>query len=409
MDAAQLGKRLRDARERRGLSQQVVADALGLQRTAITNMESGVRAVSTLELTRLAELFGQPPALLLSPADEADDLSVVLPRALPEISDSPGLDREIRHTLDLYQEGAGLRRLLGQANEPTVPNYAAKLRSVGDAIRQGEAVALEERRRLGLGSAPVENVAETISAQGIWTAATELPSGLSGLFIHHPSVGLAILVNARHRQVRRRFSYAHECAHALFDREQTISTTRREDAADLIEKRANAFAATFLMPGEGVADLLRHMGKGRPSRQAQIIFDVAGNKGDEAELRSRPGSQAISFEDIASVAKHFGVSYEAAVWRLKSLGLIGAAETTALMGQKDVGRRYIRLLGYSELLDEADDSLPREFELRHQLLRLAIEAYRQEEISRARLLELARKLRINGAELVDLVEETRVH
>ena len=44
IDAAQIGLRLRAARERRGLSQQEVADALKLPRTALTNIESGIAA-----------------------------------------------------------------------------------------------------------------------------------------------------------------------------------------------------------------------------------------------------------------------------------------------------------------------------------------------------------------------------
>jgi cytoskeletal protein RodZ len=54
MDAAQLGDRLRAARDRLGLSQQAVADALALPRTAITNIETGARAV----LTQLRRLEG---------------------------------------------------------------------------------------------------------------------------------------------------------------------------------------------------------------------------------------------------------------------------------------------------------------------------------------------------------------
>ena len=57
VDAMQLGNRLRAARERCRLSQQAVADALDLPRTAVTNMESGSRSVSTLELTKLAEIY----------------------------------------------------------------------------------------------------------------------------------------------------------------------------------------------------------------------------------------------------------------------------------------------------------------------------------------------------------------
>src|ERR1700683_1943989 len=68
LDATQLGLRLRSTRERRGLSQQAVAQALNLQRTAVTNIESGTRAVSTLELGRLADLYDAKPEMLWEPA-----------------------------------------------------------------------------------------------------------------------------------------------------------------------------------------------------------------------------------------------------------------------------------------------------------------------------------------------------
>ena len=408
MDAAQLGDRLRAARDRRGLSQQAVAHALGLPRTAITNMETGARAVSTLEITKLANLYGQTPAYFLaSNEQEAEDLFVVLHRALPEIEGTPQIEGEVRRILDLYREGATLRSLLDQASEQTVPNYASKLSSVGDAIRQGEAVAQEERRRLGLGTAPIINTAETISAQGVWTAATELPNGLSGLFVNHPSIGLAILVNVGHQPGRRRFSYAHEYAHALFDRDETITTTRSENATQLAEKRANAFAAPFLIPAGGVADHLRQLDKGSPSRRSQSLFDVANNAMMEAELRTRPGSQAITYQDVASLARRFGVSYEAAVWRLKSLSHVSGTDTTALLGQREIGKRFIHLLGFEEPLEKGRITEQPEQELRSQLVRLAVEAFRQEEISRGRLVELAKKLKVDPPELIELAEATR--
>ena len=408
MDAAQLGDRLRAARDRRGLSQQAVAHALGLPRTAITNMETGARAVSTLEITKLANLYGQTPAYFLaSNEQETEDLFVVLHRALPEIEGTPQIEGEVRRILDLYREGAALRSLLDQASEQTVPNYASKLSSVGDAIRQGEVVAQEERRRLGLGTAPIINTAETISAQGVWTAATELPNGLSGLFVNHPSIGLAILVNVQHWPVRRRFSYAHEYAHALFDRSEAITTTRSQNATQLAEKRANAFAAAFLIPAGGVADHLRQLDKGSPSRRSQSLFDVANNAMMEAELRTRPGSQAITYQDVASLARRFGVSYEAAVWRLKSLSHVSGTDTTALMGQREIGKRFIHLLGFEEPLEEGRITEQPEQELRSQLVRLAVEAFRQEDISRGRLVELAKKLKVDPPELIELAEATR--
>jgi Zn-dependent peptidase ImmA (M78 family)/transcriptional regulator with XRE-family HTH domain len=406
MDAAQLGSRLRAARDRRGLSQQAVADALGLPRTAITNIETGARAVSTLEITKLAELYGQTPAYFLAANEKAaEDLSVVLHRKVPGLDGSPQIEKEIRRVLDLYREGASLRGLLDQASEQTVPNYATRAATAGDAVRQGEMVAQEERRRLRLGIAPIFNPAETISEQGVWVAATSLPDGLSGLFVNHPSIGLAILVNGSHRPVRRRFSYAHEYAHALFDRGETITTTSTQNASQLAEKRANAFGAAFLMPAEGVADHLRQLDKGSPSRRSQTLFDVANNSVMETELRTRPGSQAITYQDVASLARRFGVSYEAAVWRLKSLGHVGSGEATTLLSQKDTANRYMHALGFEDPSEAKEE--PREQELLGQLVRLAVEAFRQEEISRGRLMEIAKKLFSNPSVLVEFAEATR--
>jgi Zn-dependent peptidase ImmA (M78 family)/transcriptional regulator with XRE-family HTH domain len=406
MDAAQLGHRLRVARERRGLTQQVVADALGLSRTAITNIESGTRAVSTLEITKLANLYNETAAYFLSPGEEkAEDVFVVIYRALPEIEGEPETKREIDRILDLYREGAGLRSLLHQAPERTVPDYASKLSSIRDAVRQGEFVAQEERRRLSLGTAPIINAAETISEQGVWTAAADLPDSLSGLFVNHPSIGLAILVNINHRPVRRRFSYAHEYAHSLFDRAETITTTRSQNAEQLAEKRANAFAAAFLMPADGVAEHLRQIDKGSPSRHSQTLFDVANNAMVEAELRTRPGSQSITYQDIASLARRFGVSYETAMWRLRSLGHIGTGEAETLRHQRDIGNKYMRELGFEDESNKIGEKP--EQELRAQLVRLVVEAFRQEEISRGRLIEIAKKLFPDPAVLVEFAEAIR--
>ena len=76
--------------------------------------------------------------------------------------------------------------------------------------------------------------------------------------VQHHSIGLGILVNAAHSRARKRFSYAHEFAHALMDREAEITVSSAENASQLIEKRANAFAAAFLMPRGGIAEALRN-------------------------------------------------------------------------------------------------------------------------------------------------------
>ena len=87
----------------------------------------------------------------------------------------------------------------------------------------------------------------------------------------------------------------------------------------MVEKRVNAFAAAFLMPRGGVHDALRNLGRGLTSRQGQTIFGVASDSRIEAELRSPSHSQRIMYKDIAILTHHFGVSYQAALYRPKSL------------------------------------------------------------------------------------------
>lgn len=408
LNAVQLGSNLRAARERRGLSQQEVGDSLGLPRTAVTNIESGSREVSTLELTRLATLYRISPSSLLE-ANMGEDASVVLMRALAQASVSDEAAHAIEAVRGLFHEGATLRRMLGWELDEGLPSYAARISSPAEAIRQGETVAREERRRLGLGNAPIGNIANTLSGQGIWVAACTLPDEISGIFLSDKEDGLAIIVNGSHThaRARRRFSFVHEYGHALFDRDEAVRLTQQSNSSELVEKRANAFAAAFLLPASGVEDQLRQLDKGRPSRQAQIVYDVATNRQSEVEIRPRPGSQSISYQDVAILARHFGVSYEAAVWRLKSLNHLGPAETNSLIEQKDSGNALMRLL---KLQPQDEAEIPeeeREQELRSQLSWLGVEAYRREEISQGRLRELAGKLNVPARELIELAEAAR--
>ena len=52
-----LSKRLKEAREYRGFSQEEIADYLGVPRSAISLIENGSRRVSATELSRLASLY----------------------------------------------------------------------------------------------------------------------------------------------------------------------------------------------------------------------------------------------------------------------------------------------------------------------------------------------------------------
>lgn len=65
---AVLAERLRQARVATGFSQQYVADATGLPRSGLSDIERGERRVDALELAALAAVYGQPIDHLLGDA-----------------------------------------------------------------------------------------------------------------------------------------------------------------------------------------------------------------------------------------------------------------------------------------------------------------------------------------------------
>ncbi len=410
VDAKELGLRLRSAREARGLSQQASADALGLSRTAITQLEAGSRSVSTLELTRLSELYLRPVTDLLheGPGGGDRDVLVALHRVAPGLEEHPATREQVARCVHLCREGVALERLLGTESRIGPPSYDIRLpRSPGDAVAQGEEAADQERRRLGIGNAPIGDVSELIASQGIWASGVTLPDGMSGLFLRHPSIGLAILVNSSHTKGRKRFSYAHEYAHALLDRGGNVTISSTDNSSEMVEKRANAFAAAFLMPRGTVHTSLRNLDKGLPSRQNHAVFDAASGGHIEAAQRTPARSQRITYKDNALLAHHFGVSYQAAVYRLKSLRYISGRECIDLLEREHFGREYLKVLSMFADVGEREKKRYWDRELRSEIAHLAIEAYRRGEISRGRVLELGATLRIAGDTLLHLAEAAR--
>ena len=62
-----VGMKLRDARERMGLTQEQVARLLGVKRSEVSYYETGRRPISLGKLARLATLYGYPVDYFLRP------------------------------------------------------------------------------------------------------------------------------------------------------------------------------------------------------------------------------------------------------------------------------------------------------------------------------------------------------
>jgi transcriptional regulator with XRE-family HTH domain len=68
VDRVALGERLRAAREYLGFSQEEVGKYLGVPRSAVSLIESGIRRIDILELRRLAKLYQRSVAELTGEA-----------------------------------------------------------------------------------------------------------------------------------------------------------------------------------------------------------------------------------------------------------------------------------------------------------------------------------------------------
>ena len=410
IDPMTLGRRLREARENRRFTQGQAAKAIGVSRTALVHIESGKRSLSTLELSELAKLYHRSAADFFVEDENqlsgAEDPLLIIHRLPPELVNDPEVNRQVSRCVELCAIGVDLETTLGIQDPINLPTY--ELRAPArpfEATRQGERVAEAERRRLGLGYGPIADMADLITTQGVWASGVRgLPDEMSGIFLRHSSIGLVILVNYDHPRTRKRFSYAHEYAHALLDRKSASAiVSRKENSQEFIERRANSFAAAFLLPAEGVRWFLELLGKGGPSRRYRVTYTSAGEEPVEAEERPAPGSQRITYQDVVALAHHFGVSYPAAVYRLSDLGFLSGEEKGSLLEKSDLGSRLLRDMDhFADCDDEERPATKADRELVSQIVRLAIEAYRREEVSQGWLRDLSDKLAMSADELVEL-------
>lgn len=413
-----LASRLRHAREAAGLTQQGVAQKLGLSRSSVAQIELGNRSVSSLELDRLARLYGRSLDELLAEEFDAEATLVAIFRAeAAEVEEDDVLLDTVTHSIELARELAYLEdRLEIERVRLRAPAYPVQApRSKWEAIQQGNQAAAAERKRLDLGDLPTGDVTDLLEGQGVRTALLPLPDGVSGLTLMDPRLSFFVVANQEHAVLRRRFSWVHEYAHVLFDRELRGTVSREGDRDDLVEVRANAFAASFHLPPAGAREFLEGLGKGRGSRERWELF----HEGEERELfraegRAEPGSQEVQLYDVILLARRFGVSRTTAIYRLKNLGLIFQAEFDALLTQEREGEglaieRSLGLPGWKaerpsdpELAGDVLGGPDRDF--RSRFLSLALEAYRRSKISRGKLHELGRLVDTAETEIDDLLD-----
>jgi hypothetical protein len=103
---------------------------------------------------------------------------------------------------------------------------------------------------------------------------------------------------------------------------------------------------------------------------------------------------------------YFRTSYQAACYRLKSLNLVTKDELDDLLAKESFAKQALAMLDLFDS-DAGDEQAGNRFDedvLRLQVVNLAVEAYRREEVSKGRLRDISRVLGIPAADLLELAE-----
>ena len=366
---AEVGERLRIAREALKITQAAAADAIHVARTTIVAIEQGERRARMAELQQLAKLYRTSVNSLLRQESVHVDLA---PRFRKIISaNDTAADEAAALLAGLAKAEVELENLLGVKRVRNYPPERPILR--GDVRTQAENDATELRQRLGLGIGPVSDIVTLLEMElGIRVYVRRFDGRISGLFAYDETLGACMLLNANHSRDRRTQTAGHETGHFISTRRQPEILHQDESENSREEHYANAFARAFLTPARAVM---------------QKFQEVTA------------GSDRMSRRHVIVLAHFFGISREAMVRRLEELGLIKLGTWDWFQSNNGITDEQARqVLGDLQSPDAHKTEADRPTTLRLNLL--AEEAYQKGLLSEG---QLARLLHLDRVELREIL------
>lgn len=366
MDYAELGRRIRVAREEASLSQDAVAQHLDMPRSAVSLIESGKRKVDSLELERFSRLVGKSILFFFDEVSGAveesnfeDDPTQILFSANQVVDISPDKE-QIERFREFHRNFKDLARKLNRISEPlsTEPRYNVFKPTPAAA----KWMATQERARLGIPIfSPIRNMWEILENEGVRVMAWKLTTPkLGGCFIFSPFLGSFVLVKKNlgdYSINKQNFVLAHEYCHHLIHRQQKgITCDPSGHYRKPEEYFAQWFAANFLMPEEAIVP--------------RLATYLEKSNGD------------ITAEIVMHLALDFGVSYKAMLYRMedKKIGLI--EKNLAQELSKEKPKQLLARIGRSVPRLEKINHFPNEY------IEMNFDAYRLGYISLSKLAEL---------------------
>jgi len=368
---AELGERMKVARESANITQDAAAKAAGMARTTLVSIEKGQRSVRAAELQALSRQYGVSVNSLMRREAVHVDL-IPRFRSLPETEDT-GIAEAARMLSDLVRAEVELENVLGVHRAYSYP--AEKSILPGDVRAQAEQDAQNLRNWLGIGEGPVQDIFALLELQlGIRVYSRKLYPKVSGLFAYDDTVGACILVNAGHRKDRRTQTAGHELGHFVSTRRrpEVFQDEKYENSRE--ERYANAFGRAFLTPARAVMEKFREL---------------------------TTGATHLTRRHIILLAHYFGVSRQAMVLRLEELELTKKGTWEWFDSNGGITDEQVKqVIGsnaseFSSIVEDAQSS---------RLFLLAIDAWKKDLISEGQMAEMLKLGRIQVRELLDEAE-----
>jgi Zn-dependent peptidase ImmA (M78 family)/DNA-binding XRE family transcriptional regulator len=233
-----VAQRIRESREKLGLSQAQLAERLGRTQTSVSLWESGKRTAGLDDLIDVADALGVEVSRFLPP-NRARRPVVALLRATAERL----VDQQLYSVID---------QVVSDAEGAAMPK--AEL-SVSAAAPSHAANELLEKANA---NTPPIDVRDLCARCGVLVLTRSFPEALSG-FVFAYEDGAVIGINVDQPETRQRFTMAHELAHYLLGHHERSSDYEDRFHIDLAEstppghdwraeRAANDFAADLLMP-----------------------------------------------------------------------------------------------------------------------------------------------------------------
>jgi len=369
-----IGDKLYRLRKEKRLSSKDAATALGFaSHKSIIDIEFGRKKVNDTELQKLVQLYGVQVQDLFTKHSNIPSFKALFRAELAlQVEQLENKLSELYPNIELYFdliEEVYPNTLLEQSYKHWMKKDYTNPSNKAEAISQGELLADQLRKSLDLGEGPITNMLLVCELLNIVTLFIDLKTDdISGLYCEYNGVPM-ILINTNNRPVRKRFSIAHELCHFLVDNpylSQSPEVTEEfhpfdeKNNRNYREVRANAFAASFLMPEDGLKFFLKHfLGK---------------------------TSKSITIHDVVHISHNYGVSFETACYRLKNLDLISDPAYEEMKSLKSSVPMIKERLYNSDEMNTCEIFSDNNFMSR--LKNIAIDAYQQGKLSISKLCDI---------------------